>query len=107
VTPDARKALVRAAQVIDELGWTQRAFTTPAGCVCLLGALRVALGARRHRVPLVGLTLRLPEPAYDTYAEAADAVRRYLGVDCDEWNDRPGRTAAQVTEALRTTAAAA
>lgn len=102
---DIPALLDKAADHIDRVGWHQGSLydrernskLTLAGCpVCAIGAINVAL----HGEPT--FTSEGPD-AHDV----ADAVLEALGIEgLADWNDEPGRTQAEVTNALRDTAAA-
>ncbi|MGW2920320.1 DUF6197 family protein [Streptomyces angustmyceticus] len=93
----------RAADHIDRVGWIQGNLYDRAGgmpfnlCrVCAVGAINIALNG----------SPRFPSYGIDAH-DVVQPLREALG--CEEmadWNDAPGRTQAEVTAALRDTAAA-
>jgi hypothetical protein len=98
--------LDRAADHIDTVGWYQdllfdgaQSFTTPESqCrVCALGAINVAL----HGTP------NFVDGEEIGAHDVADYVDQHRGdsLELATWNDTPGRTQAEVTAALRGTAA--
>lgn len=104
--------LDKAAQIIEANGWLQDDYydftesqvmqKQPKECrVCAYGALNIAAtGAPSpHAV----------DEEVDVVEDAADAVTSVLGIeglDLAAWNDVPGRTAQEVIDGMRTTAAA-
>lgn len=92
---EPQDALDKAADIIDELGWTQRSYHGPDGGVCCLGAIQLAVGAGPTSDPIHDaarlLCRRVGAP------DPTDRPRRKVV----EWNDAPGRTREQVTAALR------
>lgn len=99
---DTAEILDRAADHIDRVGWHQGSLydnselAFPSCPVCALGAINVAL----HGEPTFPLDGADPH-------DVADAVLDTLGIEgLADWNDAPGRTQAEVTAALRDTAAA-
>jgi hypothetical protein len=101
--------LDKAANHIDTVGWHQgelydryQAIESASECrVCMLGAINVAL----HGDPKfpIGRKIAGETDAHDVAAY----IERRLAVDDDmaTWNDAEGRTQAEVTAALRETAA--
>jgi hypothetical protein len=82
--------LDRAATVVELRGWCQFHLSDEAGRVCAIGAYKIVVGGT---------------PLDDAYGLVALGI--YLGVrSIGDWNDERGRTARQVTAALRATAAA-
>ncbi len=112
--PTTVSALLRAARgELDRRGWSQDEYETSTGEVCLLGALRAAMGGQPSEDP--------GEPdRKQMLRAAADALIQRTGVDVvatDEypyftadlvasWNDADGRTLEQVVALLDTTASA-
>lgn len=97
--------LMKAAEVIETRGWHQGYYmpagTSRATCpVCVLGAINVAAG-----YPPDGS----PDERTDVAGPAEDATKALIehlgGLHADTWNDALGRTAEQVTTALRECAA--
>jgi len=114
-TPQA--LLKRAADVIDKRGWHQGGYTNDTGCVCTLGALRVAAAGVPDDAPYwdvqsaaLDLPGRFDDPDHDEVDRAAVALEDYfgrhniLGWDVADWNDNPERTKDEVTAALRAAA---
>lgn len=110
IAPDAiADTLARAADHLDRVGWHQgwiydisQADTgTPiADCrVCIAGALATAI----YGQPRYGGEENTSQ--VELMMAAEEAVQRHLGQDFIQWNDTRGRTKAEVTTALRDTAA--
>lgn len=87
-TKTTADVLRHAALLIEERGWAQGDYEVD-GRLCLLGSLNVATDGH----------------SWSTAMLANEAcffmIRGGIGA---EWNDEPGRTAAEVTAALRTAA---
>ena len=94
------EVLNRAADLIEERGWTQGdgwvlRESTPDAPLCLEGGIQAATG-------LVGqdrLDALWACPAWTAVADYLDTLNVY------GWNDRAGRTASEVVEVLRACAA--
>lgn len=109
-----RQILLNAARLIDERGLAQAYYATPAGSLCTVAAIRVASGGwkvtHHHDESFIDPTWAPgdynihdnPHPAW----EAEEMVERVVcpGGDLVTWSDHTGRTASDVTRALRTTA---
>lgn len=111
-TAQVAAALRRAADLIEEHGWTQGDYFRTRdgepfegldewefGCsMCALGALRVA-DARddedRFEEAVAALTRGL---------EATPGIELFEGAEIACWNDEPGRTAEEVVAQMRATA---
>ena len=94
--------LDRAADLIEERGWTQGWYCGPTGELCAAGAMFVAIGLRP-----AGWTA----PEHPAHRRAMVAFERHLMDTFDyfgahNWNDEPGRTQAEVVNALRAAARA-
>jgi hypothetical protein len=98
-TKTVADVLRHAALIIEERGWHNdqpSVYQTRQGTVCMIGAVASATG--------------LSDPDIDPWPTVVDAVREFLrdrlrDVSCaEEWNDAPGRTAPEVTVALRAAA---
>ena len=76
-----RLALLKAANLIETVGWCQGAFTRQ-GAVCAYAA--IAKVARN-----------------DVSSTAADRLKDYINAPIAVWNDDPIRTKKQVIEAMR------
>jgi hypothetical protein len=89
--------LNRAADIIEQTGWTQGAFAIDAAgnpvtalsptatCYCTIGAIRKAAGGHTRVI-----------------ARANAALCEHLGIrDTADWNDTAGRTREEVVAALR------
>lgn len=105
---DIPAVLDRAADHIDRVGWHQGDLYNPIDwdemaaldCrVCAIGAINVAL----HGTPLFS-DVQGEAEANDIATKVEDFLG--LGEELLGWNDEPGRTQAEVTGALRDTAAA-
>jgi hypothetical protein len=83
-----RDVLLHAALLIEERGWNQGSYQQD-GRLCLLGAINLAQTGRHDKWNDMEATL---------------AVRGVLPTSCGDWNDAPGRTAAEVIAALRAAA---
>lgn len=99
--------LNKAADVIEERGWHKGDFVSSvgfdgSGCVCVLGAINVAVGEVPYAVFEIG--------DRDERTDAARVLAEYLGLVLrdgdvtevgDRWNDAEGRTKDEVVAALR------
>ena len=104
---DIADVLDRAADHIDRVGWTQGDWceATPGlrpeeSPVDADSALAVAVGAAPF-TPGSGLT---PAQAV-AYHAAMNALHRHIRGGLIAWNDKPGRTQAEVTAVMRAAAA--
>jgi hypothetical protein len=100
-----------AADVLERDGWTQMTVLNPTtGCRCLTGAL--AWAASNGETSKPGLLPDFTETyngetasAYDRWRAACDSLRQQIDDDgVVDWNDTLGRTADEVTAALRAAA---
>lgn len=80
------EVLRKAGDVLRERGWHQGQFESPCGAVCVFGAVNVAITSD----PGDGSLSREP----------VDMIRRILKRWPPNWNDAPGRTAAEVLATL-------
>lgn len=107
--------LTKAAEVIERNGWTQGSYVGPLeigqnicdGPVCVRGAINVAAGlspSGLSEAPGRRLPAYIATHALSNWLEAQGALKEYQSL-ADDWNDRPSRTAEQVTAALRGCAA--
>lgn len=89
-----QRVLLRAADVIEECGWCQGAYSMMDGRVCAIGAIKVAIG------------LSPDDDEEDTaFVIARRAMSDALGVQfVHEWNDDEKRTKEEVTAKLRAVA---
>lgn len=85
----ARDVLLGAARLIEERGWLQHNYRGPNGERCATSAL---LAAAHFRISQ-------PNPAYCEANRRLERVIRDRSVT--GWNDKPGRTEAEVLAALR------
>lgn len=88
---NAAKILREAANLIEERGWCQRAYTNEKGALCTLGA--------------IGRTAEPGSGRWSDRALAIKALRNNITPDdvaC--WNDKTARTVDEVLRALRKTA---
>ena len=100
--------LRHAARIIEERGWCQDRIGTSGGAVCAIGAIKEAdpatgVDAMNWQRRLAWRTMRFAERALQLPIPPEGALRRPLS----EFNDAPGRTAAEVIAALRAAADAA
>jgi hypothetical protein len=93
--------LNKAADVIDERGWTQGEYENCAGGVCARGAIFVAVGLNPLAAAFGSDSAACSDAEYTSVR-----FRNWLGVMISGWNDDSGRTPEQVTSALRECAAA-
>ncbi|KPC75258.1 hypothetical protein ADL26_08170, partial [Thermoactinomyces vulgaris] len=118
ITPQA--LLERAAEIIDQRGWHQGDYADHNGCVCTLGALRIAAAGLPTDAPFwdarsaaLDTSGRFNGPGYDQVDLAAVALEEYLsghGIEAfgiAEWNDHIAASKEEVTAALRAAAAEA
>jgi hypothetical protein len=90
--------LVRAADLLEEHGWVQGRIGALGEGFCAVGATEQAardLGVPSSTNAVVGLTYFVGTP-FD--AEVENLAMRFLN---GAWNDRPGRTKAEVVARLR------
>lgn len=88
------KALLKAAALIEKHGWCQNHYSSADGRLCILGAVKAALG-----IP-VG-----DEEDVNPIAEkACERIFDNVGVRAHFWNDRAGRTQDEVVAKLRAVA---
>lgn len=83
--------LDHAAEVIEEQGWCQGTLRNRAGRVCAQGAIGVA-GCR---------VFDFSSLRNEAVRHAIIALDNHVGTAASRWNDQPGRTEADVIEALR------
>jgi hypothetical protein len=76
-----------AADYIEKHGWAQGTMRTDDGRVCASGG--ICLAANRGE---------------DAWLAALNALEQFVGEYIPRWNDRPERTAAEVTSAMRAVA---
>jgi hypothetical protein len=81
---EAADTITKAHNLLDSKGWVQKKEVDNQGRMCLIGALRVANGPGEE--------------------EAKRIVRALLGVDITLWNDKEGRTYAEVKTVLQAAA---
>lgn len=86
---NARLILLRAGQVLEEVGWCQKSFRDPDGRRCLMGALSLAKVGTCYNPEVMNLLTKavLGQP------------ERY-GAGLTAWNDAPGRTKEEVIAKL-------
>lgn len=97
-TKTVADVLRHAALLIEERGWKQDDLGDQTGPYCAWGGIAVASGA---------LDLRMDMRSNAIEEEALRFFQMYLGESVPGFNDAPGRTAAEVTAALRAAADAA
>ena len=107
------QVLDKAADLIEERGWTDGPFGWPddrvkeGGALCLEGGIMAALGLDMNDV---GRLYEEEDPRSFRFCPAYNAVRDYLGSDLThiyEWNDKRGRTQHEVVATLRAASAVA
>jgi hypothetical protein len=116
-TPTPAQLLTRAADLLDERGWHQGDYVGNDGCVCMLGAVRVAaIDAEGAEVTIQDLdtkemdelvserTARMVEIAESTLTKLVNAETQVF--DPAVWNDQKGRTKEEVQAMLRRAAEA-
>ena len=82
------RVLKDAAKLIETYGWAQGRYETDDGCLCALGAIRMA-----------------SNPGSKSRADAMSMLAVHIGSpDVSGWNDHPDQTKAKVTATLRETA---
>lgn len=93
-----------AADVLERDGWTQRTWKDSDGRRCAAQALCTVV--ELHTVKASG---EFDVLSFDRdYGRALDALSQQVGMHAvTDWNDAPGRTAAEVIAALRAAADAA
>lgn len=92
-----------AADVLERDGWTQGDYGRPSGCKCLYGGIHFAVtdGESVSDVELSREEEKRADAAASRVMEVVDAGG---WLDLLDWNDEPGRTAAEVVAALRAAA---
>lgn len=93
--------LLRAAEVLQERGWTQDGMESPDGEVCVIGAIRVATIGRATWNDLSDIA-ELEQ--ITRFHDARVALTRWLNMPPTIWNDQRGRTQFHVKMALLNTA---
>lgn len=97
--PTPRSLLLRAADILDERGWTQGDFVAADGCVCALGAVHLASNE------IAGIPCRATFATGDLYEQALDRIYAIVGGlgsgGIAVWNDEDGRTKDEVQDMLR------
>ncbi len=88
--------LLKAAELVEERGHNQGWYEGDNGSLCILGALEVASGEEPFSMSEILL------PLHHGCGLAHDLRPFALGVI--RWNDAPGRTKAEVVQALRNAA---
>lgn len=105
--PTPQSLLLRAADILDERGWTQGGFVGHGGSVCLMGAVNIAAaevaGINIDRSAINGSSL--PEPMWALREKSLRRLHESIpGIGfggLGGWNDGHGRTKEQVQEMLR------
>lgn len=91
------QVLSKAADILQERGWTQGIYEDADGCLCLDGALRYAVAGA------VGSFTSTDR--YHEYVAASQALEAVIGTrNVIRWNDSSVRTQASVVRALRAAA---
>lgn len=117
MTPD--EILRKAASLIQERGLAKSTIEDEKGCVCSIGALRLAAYGSTHpplpirtlwliEDPVTGHNKQNPEPppGYEGYSAACIALRdeiRLIGAgsgSIPEWNDMPSRSQRAVVQTM-------
>lgn len=107
---DVADVLEYAADVVlPRDGWCQNEMVSPDGRVCLSGALaRAALELTEDVGCPEEIWSKYTSGAYDLWGRSLLAVEKTVDVEAvgwvPEWNDAPGRTEGEVSDALRLTA---
>lgn len=87
-----------AAEIIRERGWNQGEYMGPGGCVCVSGAIMIAMNQPAQEPTLKHFSL------WETLGNADSLIVELalqLGVGClANWNDAQDRTVDEVLEAL-------
>jgi len=93
---EASKLLLKAADLIEELGWCQHALSDAKGRLSMSGALMVA-----H----YGVTKKVSDEDHEATIQAAwRKLRRNFYCAVPTWNDVPYRTKEEVVAKLRAVA---
>ena len=90
-----------AADVLERDGWTQGDYHASDGCHCVVGAIEVATGYWTSSRPQHDLSVTARR---ETAVDVFEAVLESPADTVFDWNDAPGRTAAEVIAALRAAA---
>lgn len=105
MTPE--QVLERAADLIEERGWAQGQYEDPDGCLCTIGAVRVAIAGSVNLndfTPDQGRLLKRCWPVLDERIAATNPdnwVGPYRGPVVADWNDTYAKTADEVVAVLR------
>lgn len=78
-----RRALLDAADYIERRGWSQFQSGRNDGPICMVSAIATVCVYSKP------------------FARALEELKQALGADPMQWNDKPGRTQAEVIAALR------
>jgi hypothetical protein len=102
---NANEVLIKAAELIEAKGWTQKQFQDSAGCLCTVGAIVLA-GGGSFRYNEDGLPDDYDDPSDAGFGigDALAAVEAVVGPELVTWNDDPDREQSEVVDALRTAA---
>jgi len=107
----------RARLVIDNYGWTQRAYGNTDGQVCCIGALiqsfdnntpdyrAVKLNVEQTNMAIIAVGEQLHGNLNDRYAAPDDANVWYHHDLISEWNDEPERSKQDIIDLLEQTIA--
>ena len=100
-----RALLLRAAEVIEERGWTQGSYCDGDGGVCAMGAISVGAGYPPESID--GLANYVSGKAVMKLIKVIDPQGKFVDRigSIPDWNDTRGRTKEEVIAALRTAAA--
>lgn len=94
---EAGKLLLKAADVIERLGWCQNNLQSPDGRVCFAGAMKLASYGT--------IWPEGPGAIQPTMEAAWTRFERFVGTDrASKWNDADGRTQDEVVAKLRAVA---
>jgi hypothetical protein len=91
-----------AAELLETRGWTQGSYVDELGQFCMLGAVAMAVekwgSEDLERFSIDGLQFWSTFSASDRVRSVVACLRDFGLDSC--WNDRPGRTKAEVTQRL-------
>ena len=91
-----QEILLRAAELIEKRGWCQDRYSNDKGCLCPLGAMRVATGYRAGTEN---------EQCLGKIRPAVFRIGDLDNCNISDWNDAPGQTKENVIATMRACAA--
>ena len=99
--------LAKAADLIEQRGWSQGWYCDDAGSLCATGAILAAAGIEPEARESANLWATFDDAKWADADRAWRVVDDVVNAHTPAWNDARGRTAAEVVAALRGAAEAA